>query len=173
MKSLRESLFDSDLVEKEPSYFGAKYKPTKIWINFNSGSKIIDKYKEILNRFPVKKLKSLLTPEEIKRVDEINLKNVEIRAIDNSTNDKDELNIIKHIKYVMAVVNKIFINDDNDVEYYDSQLKVLFKDMVKLGTTNIFFDGYKFDFKNPSLILHTNTKSYRDWMRLKIQYERI
>jgi len=103
LESLTESLFDDDLVSKDIPSFGDKYEIDRISISFNSGTTFPDKYKKILSCFPSRELKKLLTPDEIKEAKNINLDGVDVRGV----NSDSEKSIFEHLKYVIAVVNKI------------------------------------------------------------------
>ena len=162
MKSLKESLFDRDLIEKDILSFGDKYSPYEIQISFNNGNTYIDKYKKLLTCFPKTKLKQILNKHKREYIDLVDLHDVYIRGIDIDTHDRDEMDIINHIKLLIAVINTL-----PDVpDQYEDNLKKLFKDMIKPFIGPIWLSNLS----NGELPIIVFTCGATNWIRLTIYF---
>ena len=165
IESLTESLFDDDLVSKDIPSFGDKYEIDRISISFNSGSTFPDKYKKILSCFPTRELKKLLTPDEIKEAKNINLDGVEVRGIDSDS----EKSIFEHLKYVIAVVNKIPDIPEQYNEYSEKMFSSMLKVFRGVGWKDWGRETLRSRSSAPTFVLSCNT-SYKSWIVLSFYF---
>lgn len=71
MKSLKESLFDTDLVQRELTVFGKKFAPSWIGFNDGEGSLNVSRYNKCFSGLKIRELKKLCKPTSDKIMSEI------------------------------------------------------------------------------------------------------
>ena len=161
---INESIFDKDLIKKDILSFGDKYSPYWIQISFNKGGEYIDKYKKLLTCFPKTKLKQILNKHKTKYIDSVDLRNVDIRGIDIDTHDREEIDIINHLKLLIAVINTL----PDIPDQYEDNLEKLFKDMIKPFSRLIWIS----DISKGELPIIAFTCGTTSWIRLTIYFNK-
>ena len=133
MKSLRESLFDDDLVTKELPTFGDMYKPVEI--SYSSTEDI----QQVGDSFVLSRLKKDIKPLNLDGIDGYN-------------------EFAKQPDYLPCVLSKVnelpqeekFISAERKCEYssYDSQLNEMFGKYLKSNSKHsIYFEMTKWNWK--------------------------
>ena len=155
---INESIFDKDLIKKDILSFGDKYSPYWIQISFNKGGEYIDKYKKLLRCFPKTKLKQILNKSKYT----IDLRNVDINGIDINTHNREEVDIIEHIKLLIAVINTL----PDIPDQYKDNFKKLFKGMDNSFAKPIWLSNSS----NGELPIIVFTCGMTSWIRLSIYF---
>ena len=110
MKSLKESLFDTDLVQRELTVFGEKFAP--FWVGFKDGegSLNISRYNKCLGGLKIRELKKLCKPAPDKIMSEI-IFPPEWQHIKYSDLVGASKDVANRLSLLVGFINSLYIGD--------------------------------------------------------------
>lgn len=126
MKSLKESLFDTDLVQRELAMFGEKFAPSWIGFNDGEGSLNVSRYNKCLGGLKIRELKKLCKPASDKIMSEILFPPEwqHIKYSDLVETSKDAAN---KLSLLVGFINSLYVGDIdfNSTHYLTDLCKII------------------------------------------------
>ena len=155
MKTLRESLFDKDLIKRKPATFGDLYKPVKILYRGTEDLEVIG------NMFVMSKLKNNTTPLEL----------------DGIAGYDRFKKLLDYLPYVLSKVAELPIDErfesiktDGNYVGYEFKLDDMFKNTLRSNSTKLGIYMSKSDWQPELHILKSNWQG--SWGMI-IKYDKI